>query len=145
MDYIMPLLSKRSFLQSLFVAPAIVAATNIMPVKAVSLFTQPAPDKLIVPTMDFIFPTDRTKQTLITDLETINEAVAGSVWKLYEFESGERRWMTQYSASVFKFNGMPVKTMEVPPTHQEIDTTVALMKADPGSAVIWGIPSHLRR
>lgn len=136
-------LSKRSFLKSLFVAPAIVAATNIMPVKAFQLFTEPASNKLIMP---IGIPGPAGK--LITDLETIQEASSSMTgnWQLVQIAGGERRWLTKYSAEQLKFKYDVIKTMNIPQTPREIDTTVALMREEPGSQVIWGeLPAMMRR
>lgn len=142
----MPLLSKRSFIKSLFVAPAIVAASNIMPVKAVQLFTTPT-DTLIKPGI-YTFEYDlshRQPAKLITDLAEIQEAshTIGE-WKLVEIAGGERRWLSAFNAERLKYKYDVIKTMEVPQSPREIDTTVALMKADPGSAVIWELPYGMR-
>lgn len=143
----MPNLARRSFLAGLFVAPAIVAATNIMPVKAMDMLIRPdgQPFGMKAGTLDLIMTGSGGRSTsLITDIAEIQSASQlAHEWSLYDLGNGHRRWMTTYTASIFKHNGFKMKTMDVPQTGREIDTTVALMKADPGSAVIWGLPSDM--
>jgi hypothetical protein len=139
-------LSKRSFIKGLFVAPAIIAANNLMPVKAMDMIIKPdgwkpGPLNLIMAGQNV------GKSKLITDLAEIQEAssLTTTQWQLYTI-NGHLRWLTPYNAEHFKYERELIKTVDIPHSNREIDTTVALMKAEPGSSVIWGdIPGHLRR
>lgn len=144
-------LSKRSFLKSLFIAPAIVAATNIMPVKAIEMFTKAedntlwlpkAPDGLIK-----LLHERHGSSKLITDLSEIQEASSflHGNWQLVEIAGGERRWMSTYNTQRLKFKFDVIKSIDIPQTPRQIDTTVALMKEEPGSQVIWELSGMMMK
>src|SRR6266566_1960233 len=153
----MPLIvSKRSFIKSLFIAPAIVASQNIMPVKAFNLLDDFAKsDNGRIPTLPVsaIYIGDYNQAKLITDIEEIQEASAtlGDTWSLVQLKSDNEwepfhyRWMSSYHQEQIKFKHQVIKTLDVPQTNRQIDTTVALMKAHANSAVIWELPCDMRK
>jgi hypothetical protein len=99
-----------------FYRPAIVKPHNIMPVKRII--------------------TDLTEAAAITTRE----------WVLCKFTgTTEMRWMSKYDSETIKFKHDVVKSLPVEMTHRDIDITVRLMQAAPGSAVIWGLPSDFRK
>lgn len=112
-----------------FYRPAIVKPHNIMPVKRII--------------------TDLTEAAAITTRE----------WVLCRFPAPENqdliysaspkkdqyRWMSKYDSETITFKHDVVKSLPVDMTHRDIDVTVRLMQAAPGSAVIWGLPSDFRK
>jgi hypothetical protein len=93
-----------------FYRPAIVKPQNLMPVKVI---------------------------TDITDAAN----VMTREWVLCRFKgSNETRWMSKYNSEIIKFDHDVIRRLPVPDGHKEIDITVRLMQAAPGSAVIWGLP-----
>lgn len=120
MSLILP--TKRQFLKSLFIAPAIVASTNIMKVKAFETIE---------------------KVTGFDAVETIT-GVVNSNWNLVR--NGEKFvWMTNSVLQTFNGETELISKFELPPQINRTEETVALMKQHRGSTVIWELPTMFRK
>lgn len=116
------ILSKREFLKGLFAAPALVAATSIMPIK---------------PTAAGIFK-----------LESFSEIPTFDTWCLIKERYGDYAWMMQSDVEIYNgtFDVINEVKMPVLPTEFKAQSqfTVDLMKKHPG-IVVYGLPAHFKK
>lgn len=120
MSLILP--TKRQFLKSLFIAPAIVASTSIMKVKAFETIE---------------------KITGFDAVETLTGIVNGN-WNLVK--NGDNFvWMTNSILETFNGPTELVSKFELPPQINRTEETVALMKQHRGSTVVWELPWDYRK
>lgn len=117
------IISKREFLKGLFAAPALVAATSLMPIKpqAAGIFT----------------------------LESFKEIPTYNSWSLVREQGGNYAWMKESDIASFinpldiiKQVNMPLNTMyDFKGNHK---LTIELMKISPAQ-VVHEIPGHFRK
>jgi hypothetical protein len=118
MSLILP--TKREFIKNLFIAPAIVSAVNLMPVKAYAAFEA------------------------VTGADAF-ETVTGATWELVK--SGERLlWMPTKLKEMFKYDVTSISKFDLPESHRLNATmeTVSLMKVH-NATVVHELPGHMIR